>query len=140
MTSKTTPWNKIKTDYLSGVPPRELAIKYKIKAKTIQDKAGHENWTTQKSSICKKIQENVTDRITKLTSLAFQNLELILNDDMAKYSDKIQAAKAILDVSGLKTQKQEITGAEGEALGIQKVFILPNEIKQMDEHIKGALE
>lgn len=34
-----TPWNKIKKEYLEGVTPKELALKYKIKAKTIINKA-----------------------------------------------------------------------------------------------------
>ena len=29
--AKTTPWNKIKADYLNGVTPKELAEKYGLK-------------------------------------------------------------------------------------------------------------
>lgn len=137
--AKRTPWTKIKADYLAGVPTRELAAKYNIEAKPIQDKAGHEKWATEKSLIYNNIHETVKDRITKLTDLAFTNLEDVLNDEEAAYKDKIQAAKAILDVSGFKTQKQEITGANGAPLGVVKEYILPEEVEKMKKHIKEVL-
>ena len=36
-------------------------------------------------------------------------LENVLDDDDAKISDKIAAAKAIIDISGLKVQKNVVT-------------------------------
>ena len=52
--AKTTPWNKIKKEYLDGVTPKELAIKYKIKARSISDKAYEEDWKEEKTFRRKK--------------------------------------------------------------------------------------
>ena len=111
--AKTTPWNKIKADYLNGVTPKELASKYKVTAKQVHEKASKENWTTEKARICKNLQENVQERIKALTNLALDTLCEVIKADDSKYQDKVSASKAILDVSGLKSLKQEIEGIGG---------------------------
>lgn len=108
--TKTTPWTKIKAEYLEGCTPKELAEKYKIKAKTISEKACKENWTKEKTKIYKNLQEKLEDKIKNLTQKALKTLEEIMDNPDAENKDKVSASKAILDVSGLKTQKQEITG------------------------------
>ena len=102
--TKCTAWNKIKKEYLEGVTPKELALKYKIKAKSISDKAAKEKWTIEKSKICANILQNTEDRIKGLTNKAFIALEQVLDDEEAEYKDKVAAAKAIIDVSGLKKE------------------------------------
>jgi len=106
--AKCTPWNKIKKEYLEGVTPKELALKYKIKAKSISDKATKEKWTIEKSQICANLLQNTEDRIKGLTNKAFNALEQVLDDENAEYKDKVAAAKAIIDVSGLKKDKHEV--------------------------------
>lgn len=106
--AKTTPWNKIKKEYLSGVAPKELAIKYQIPAKSIHEKSSKENWTEEKASISKNLQVDVQERIKNLTNLALQALENVINDPECKHTDKVAASRALLDVSGLKTQKHEL--------------------------------
>lgn len=101
-------WHRIKKEYLEGVTPKELALKYKIKAKTISDKAYEENWKEEKAKISENIRENTEDRIKGLTNKAFNALEQVLDDKEAKYQDKVAAAKAIIDVSGLKKDKHEV--------------------------------
>lgn len=108
--AKTTPWNKIKADYLNGVTPKELAEKYKLTPKQIHDKASKENWTTEKSRICENVRENVQERIKDLTNLALETLCNVINDPESDNKDKVSASKAILDVSGLKSSKQELSG------------------------------
>jgi uncharacterized protein YjcR len=111
--AKTTAWNKIKADYLNGVTPKELASKYKITAKQIHEKASKEHWVDEKASICKNLQEDVQERIKELTNLALETLCEVIKADDSKYQDKVSASKAILDVSGLKSLKQEVTGVSG---------------------------
>ncbi len=137
--TKTTPWLKIKAEYLQGVTPKELALKYKIKAKTIHDKASKEKWSEEKTSICENLRENTADEIKRLTAKALSSLEEVLDDESAKNSDIVSACKAILDISGLKSSKQEITGADGEPFTLQKEYILPEEIKQFEEHYKNTV-
>lgn len=137
--TKTTPWLKIKAEYLQGVTPKELALKYKIKAKTIHDKASKEKWIEEKTSISENLREDTADEIKRLTTKALSSLEDVLNDVNAKNSDIVSACKAILDISGLKSSKQEVTGANGEPFTLQKEYILPKEIKQFEEHYKNII-
>lgn len=133
--AKCTPWNKIKKEYLEGVTPKELALKYKIKAKTISDKAYEENWKEEKTKISENIRENTEERIKGLTNKAFDALEMVLDDTEAEYKDKVAAAKAIIDVSGLKKDKKELTGD----LNVQKVFVTPEMHQATLEHIKQVI-
>lgn len=71
--TKTTPWTKIKAEYLQGATPSELAIKYKIKAKAISDKAHAEGWTRKKSKITEKIEEKIIENVE-------QNIEDITSE------------------------------------------------------------
>ena len=54
--SKRTPWVEIKSEYLLGVTPKELAEKYGLDPKAIHEKASKENWTEEKARICKNLQ------------------------------------------------------------------------------------
>lgn len=136
---KTTPWVKIKAEYLQGVTPKELAVKYKIKAKAISDKANEDKWVAEKTKISENVRKDVQEKIKEYANTALEALMKIINDEESKNSDIVQASKAILDVSGLKSMKQEITGANGEALSIQKEYILPEQIKQFEEHFKNTV-
>lgn len=110
--SKTTPWNEIKAEYLQGVTPKELAKKYSIAAKTIHEKASKESWVDEKASIYKNLQEVTQERLASLTNLALDTLVEVINSDDSKKDTKVQAAKALLDISGLKNSKQVIEGIE----------------------------
>ena len=130
-----TQWNKIKIEYLEGTPPKEIAKKYKIKAKAIHEKASRENWTKEKTSIYKNLQEATENKIKNLTNKALNTLEDVLEDPEAGTQNKINAAKAVLDISGLKTQKNELSGG----LEVQKVFVTPEMTEKTLEHIKKVI-
>lgn len=138
--AKTTPWLEIKAAYLKGITPKELAQKYKIKAKAISDKANEEKWVAEKARISEKIRKNVEVKIDRITNLALSRLEDVLNDDEVRTGDLISAIGKAIDISGLKSSKQEITGKNGEALLVQKEYILPEEIEQFKEHYKKSVE
>lgn len=108
--AKTTPWNEIKAEYLKAVTPKELAEKYKITAKSIHEKASKENWVDEKASISKNLQEEVQERIKSLTNKALQTLEDVIDGFETESNVKVSACKAILDISGLKSSKQEVSG------------------------------
>lgn len=106
--AKTTPWNKIKKEYLDGVPVKEIAEKYKIKPRSISDKAYEEDWKEEKTRIAENVRDDVQERIKSLTNKALDALESVINDPECKHADKVSASRALLDVSGLKTQKHEV--------------------------------
>lgn len=60
--------------------------------------------------------------------------------EKAKKGDT-SAYAIIRDTIGEKpTDKQEITGKNGEPLGVVKEYILPEEVKSFEEHYKKAIE
>ena len=103
--AKTTPWNKIKKEYLEGVSPKDLAEKYATTSNAIRSKACKEKWGAEKETICNNVQQTVQERIKDLTNLALETLCNVINDPESDNKDKVQASKAILDVSGLKSLK-----------------------------------
>jgi uncharacterized protein YjcR len=111
--AKTTPWNKIKVDYLNGVTPKELAEKYKIDINKLYYKIDNDSWAKEKTKINENIRNDVQERIKELTDLALETLCEVIKAGDSKYQDKVSASKAILDVSGLKSLKQEVTGVNG---------------------------
>lgn len=138
--AKTTPWIKIKAEYLQGVTPKELAEKYNLTAKQISDKANEEKWVAQKAEISENVRDKVQIKIDNLTSLALKRLEEVLKDKKTKTSDLVAAIGKAIDISGLKMSKREITGKNGAPLTVQKEYILPEEVEQFKEHYKQAVE
>lgn len=120
--AKTTPWNKIKAEYLQGVTPKELAKKYGLTAEQVSNKAGRDKWTKQKNEIQQKTQENVQDKIQKYVDTIIDNLYNIVIDEDEKTCDRINAGKVIIDISGLKNVKEK-TAEELPTININGVKI-----------------
>ena len=106
--AKAIPWMKIKAEYLQGVTPQALALKYKIKARSISDKAYKENWGEEKAKICENVRENTEERIERITKIALKRLEDVLTGENVRTNDLVSAIGKALDISGLKSQKHEI--------------------------------
>ena len=137
--AKETPWLEIKTAFLKGVTAKELAVKYKIKARSITDKAYEERWNDEKTIISENIRDKVTKRVDHITDLALQRLEGVLLDEDIKTSDLVQAIGKAFDISGLKSSKQELTGKDGAPLSVQKVFVTPEMKKEAENFTKELL-
>lgn len=137
--AKETPWLEIKTAFLKGVTAKELAVKYKIKARSITDKAYEERWNDEKTIISENIRDRVTKRVDHITDVALQRLEGVLLDEDIKTSDLVQAIGKAFDISGLKSSKQKLTGKDGSAL-IQKVFVTAQEKQEADKHIDSVID
>ena len=108
----TTPWNKIKAEYLQGVAPKELAAKYKINASAIHTKFNKDGTTRKLRELTSNLQDEIREKIEKASSKVIDRLFKIVEADDATNSDVVAAARAILDVSGLKSQKVEATVTE----------------------------
>lgn len=107
--AKTTPWTKIKAEYLQGATPKELAKKYSLTSQQISNKVKRDKWKIEKDLISHKTTKNVQDKIQALSNNALEVLSEVMNNPETENKDKVSAARAILDVSGLKSVKQEIT-------------------------------
>lgn len=103
-------WVKIQIEYEQGKKPEELAEKYGLTPKQISDKAYRNNWKKQKEINAKSIEKSrkkYDKEINELTGLAFKVLKEIIDNPDAKDNDRINAAKSILDVSGLKKDSHD---------------------------------
>ena len=118
--AKTTPWNEIKADYLNGVTPKELAEKYELPVEKIYYKIDNDSWAKEKTKINENVRSDVQNRIKELTDLALETLCNVINDPESDNKDKVSASKAILDVSGLKSLKQEVSGISGVSVVIHR--------------------
>ena len=118
--AKTTPWNEIKADYLNGVTPKELAEKYELPVEKIYYKIDNDSWAKEKTKINENVRSDVQNRIKELTDLALETLCSVINDHESDNKDKVSASKAILDVSGLKSLKQEVSGISGVSVVINR--------------------
>ena len=127
--AKTTPWNKIKAEYLKGSSPKELAEKYSLKPKAISNKATIEKWAGQRKQIKANISKNIEEEINDGAKEAINFLRQVINSLDEETKDRISAAKGLLDVSGLKTQKHEV-----ENKGIN-IVVLDDKHKQMLEDL-----
>ena len=109
---KTTPWNKIKAEYLQDVSPKELAAKYKVDINKLYKKIENDKWAAELREIKGNVGNIAQERIESLTNDALDTLCEVVNDKKCEKNVRVQAAKAILDISGLKNSKQVIEGIE----------------------------
>lgn len=116
----TTPWNEIKAEYLQGATPKELAQKYNLTAEQVSNKVKRDKWKIEKVQISQKTTENIQEKIKGLTNTALEALLEVINDPDCENKDKVSAARAILDISGLKCSKQEISANEGYTISINR--------------------
>lgn len=62
----STPWSKIRAEWLKGgVTHQQLAEKYGVSVKTIQNHAYKEGWKNQKKKIREKVEEQTRDRVVR---------------------------------------------------------------------------
>lgn len=108
--TKAIAWNKIKAEYLQGVAPKELAEKYKLNIDKLYDRINKSGWAKEKAEMFGNVRNNVQDRIEGLTNLALDTLVEVINNPETESNVKVQASKALLDISGLKSLKQEVSG------------------------------
>lgn len=116
---RLTPWIKIKAEYLQGVTPKELGVKYGLTAKQISDKANSEKWVKEKSEIAENVRKITEERIASLSNLALDTLENVIKDEETDKGVKVSACKSILDISGLKSSKIEQTNINKNPIPIE---------------------
>ena len=104
---KTTPWNSIKAEYLKGVTPKELAIKYELTAKQVSDKANKENWTRKKSEISENLEDRVQKELEEITTLGIKRLKQLLNNEEIKPNELISAIRLGFDTTLLNKNKEK---------------------------------
>ncbi len=124
------PWAKIKAEWLKGgITQKELAEKYKVNLKTLQNKASNEGWRKAKGKIREKTEEQLTTRIaharanklTKLIAAQDDTLEALVElAAMVKENPKL-----------LFTDKGELRNAESLTRAIQTATLTQRDLHGM---------
>ena len=114
----STPWGKIKAEWLKGgITQKQLAEKYGVKLKTLQNRASNEGWKNLKGKIKEKTEEKLCARVTRarvthLEKLIQANEDLL--DGLVALAQMVKEKPQLLfDVNG------SIKNAESFAKGLQ---------------------
>ena len=135
---KPIPWLEIKAEYLSGCKPDEVSKKYKVDIEKLYNKIDNSGWNKEKMELQGNIRNKIETDIKDGSQEAVRYLRGVVSDENQETRDRISAAKGLLDISGLKSSKQEITGKDGSAL-IQKVYVTEKETEFTDNHIDSVI-
>ena len=111
-----------KAMYLAGEKPCEIAKKLKYRPGTISTWACEEKWSEEKIKKAKETMDSLEKEIKDLTQLALTTLNDILTNENVRYSDKVAATRAVLDISGLKRDNKDVNlNAEGFEVIINQI-------------------
>ena len=104
---KTTPWNKIKAEYLAGATPKSLAEKYGLSAKTISVKASNNKWTSKLIEINENLEDRVRKELELITELGIARLKGLLRSETIRDSELISAIRLGFDTTLLNKNKEK---------------------------------
>jgi len=97
MQKKSSPeWNKIKKDFLNGVPRRDICEKYGLSYATLNRKIHIEEWVKSKEKIIRKTIEKTEEKIIES-----------LSDKQAKYTIEQEKKFALLVAKTLEALEQD---------------------------------
>ena len=128
-----TPWSKIRAEWLKGgITQKQLAEKYGVSVKTIQNRAYKEGWKKEKGKIKEKVEEKTRDRIVRARVNHLERLisasELIITG-LEKLAAEVATdpVKYLTDKSGSLRSAESITKALQVATETQmELYKVPN--------------
>lgn len=130
-----TPWAKIKAEWLKGgITQKELAEKYKVNLKTLQNKASNEGWRKAKGKIREKTEEQLTTRIAHARANKLAKLITAQDDTMEALVELAAMVKE--NPKLLFTDKGELRNAESLTRAIQTATMTQRDlhsIKNIDQ-------
>lgn len=124
------PWAKIKAEWLKGgITQKELAEKYKVNLKTIQNRASNEGWKNQKGKIREKTEEQLTARIAHARANKLAKLITAQDDTLDAL---VELAAMVKDNPKLLfTEKGELRNAESLTRAIQTATLTQRDLHGM---------
>ena len=116
------PWGRIRQGYMAGKTYRELAEKYKLSVKTIQNRASKEGWVAEKGKIKEEVGKKIHARVVRarveqLEKLIDANEKLI--DGLLAVAGAMQAQSENNDIHLFMDEKGSLKNAEAFAKAIQ---------------------
>ena len=89
----SAPWNKIRAEWLKGgITHKQLAEKYGLSVKTIQNRAYKEGWKKEKGKIREKVEQEVSARVVRAR---VNHLEKLIEANEALLDGLVQMAEII---------------------------------------------
>ena len=101
-------WIDIFMRYIQGEKPSAIAAKTGVEFSEIAAKIKAEKWVQKRTLLREKMEGLFEKKLERLAQKAFEQLEDILSDETASSTSKMQAAKTIIDVAGLKKDKKDL--------------------------------
>lgn len=100
-------WIEIFMRYLLGEKPSSISSSTGVDVSELAAKIKKEKWAQKRLQLRESMENIFEKKLEKLAQKAFEQLEEILSDETASSASKMQAAKTIIDISGLKKDKKE---------------------------------
>ena len=124
------PWSKIRAEWLRGnATHQQLADKYGLSVKTIQNRAYKEGWQKQKGKIREKLEEETRDRVVRARVTHLEKLisanEALLDGLMQMAEEIRENPKILLDKSG------SIRSAESFAIALQTATMTQRDLYRL---------
>ena len=121
------PWDKIRTEWLKGgITQKELAEKYKVSLKTIQNRASNEGWGKKKGKIREQTEEQISTRIVRARANHLEKLINIQEDvleSLAKLAEDVKKNPKMLI-----SEKGEMRNAESLTRAIQTATLTQHDL------------
>lgn len=132
-----TQWGRVRQSYMAGASYEELAKKYGLKVKTIQNRASKEGWVKEKGRIREEVGEKLRERVVRVR---VQELEKLMEangkviDGLVEMANQIQSNPAmnLFDVNRTLRNAESIVKAIQTAVQTQRdLYKLPSLDQEM---------
>ena len=121
------PWDKIRAEWLKGgITHKELAEKYKVSIKTIQNRASNEGWGKKKGRIREKTEEKLQERIAHARANKLAKLMTAQEDVLDALMDFAAMVKE--NPKLLINEKGEMRNAESITRAIQTATLTQRDL------------
>ena len=122
-----SPWPKIKAEYLKGgITQKELAKKYGVNLKTLQNRASNEGWKNEKGKIREKTEELLRGRVARAR---VNHLEKLIEANEALLDGLVKLAEQVRDDPEiLKDKTGSIRNAESFAKALQTATLTQRDL------------
>ena len=133
-----TPWSKIRAEWLKGgITQAQLAKKYGVSVKTIQNRAYKEGWKKEKGKIREKVEEQTRERVVRARVNHLEKLiqaNAMLMDALVEMAEQIKQTptKNLFDKTG------SLRNAESFARAVQTATLTQRDLyglKNIDQKL-----
>ena len=124
------PWAKIKAEWLKGgVTHEELAKKYNVKLKTLQNRSSNEGWGKAKGKIREKTEDELSTRIAHARANKLAKLIMAQDDLMDGLAELMAMVKE--NPKLLISEKGEMRNAESLTRAMQTATLTQRDLHGM---------